>query len=634
MRYRQPEPDPPDRTDLEAPEVSVVLPAYNEAETIERTIAVTRETLAEFLPKGGFDIIVAEDGCDDRTPEIASRIASEDPRVRHFHSDERLGRGGALKRAFQEGDGDVLVYFDTDLATDLHHLEELVESVRSAEYDVVTGSRLLPENMADRPLKRQVFSQGYNGLVRLFLRSDLRDHQCGFKAFDRDVMLELLDDVKGDHWFWDTEVLVRAQQRYDVKEFPVDWEPKGDSKVDITRDVFGMGSQIFRLWWERSVSPRVTARTKSITGILATVGLFLLAGMFLDPMVLLETVRSADAGLVSLGASAYFLSWPIRGLRYRDILAKLDFSERTGFLTGAVFISQTGNLVFPARAGDGIRAYILKARRNIPYSSGFASLAIERVFDLLVITVMAGVMFGVLALGGTDVSVFWAGDATGGASTTGETGRTALVAAAAVAVGTLATVAGLVTTARSDRNYVHRTIGRISGGPSVESLRDAIEGFVSDLQLIARDRGAFVRVGLLSAVIWTIDVLTALLVFVAFGVNLPLWMLLAVGFFAVSVGNLAKVLPLTPGGVGLYEGAFAFIIVALTPVGWSVALAAAVVDHAVKNFVTLAGGVGSTLLFNVSLVTAVKEGREVASESADREDESTDIPASRSVGDR
>ena len=143
-------------------EVSVVLPAYNEEASIERTVEVTLETLDAFLPAGTFEVIVAEDGCDDRTPEIASRLADEDDRVRHLHSDDRLGRGGALGFAFDRAAGETLVYFDTDLATDMGHLEELVESVRSGECDLATGSPWLPGNRAERPPKRAVSSLGYN----------------------------------------------------------------------------------------------------------------------------------------------------------------------------------------------------------------------------------------------------------------------------------------------------------------------------------------------------------------------------------------------------------------------------------------------------------------------------------------
>ena len=247
-------------------EVSVVLPAYNEADSIEHTVSVALETLAAFLPAGSFEVVVAEDGCDDRTPEIADRMADADDRVRHVHSDERLGRGGALERAFRESHGDVLAYFDTDLATEMKHLEKLIESVRTEGYDVATGSRRMPGNEQERNPERGVASTGFNALVRLFLRSPMYDHQCGFKAFDRTALFALLDDVEDDHWFWDTEVLVRAQRAgHDVREFPVEWEPKGDTTVDLVRDVLGMGSQILRLWWQVAVVTRRSRRGLTAT---------------------------------------------------------------------------------------------------------------------------------------------------------------------------------------------------------------------------------------------------------------------------------------------------------------------------------------------------------------------------------
>jgi hypothetical protein len=102
-------------------------------------------------------------------------------------------------------------------------------------------------------------------------------------------------------------------------------------------------------------------------------------------------------------------------------------------------------------------------------------------------------------------------------------------------------------------------------------------------------------------------VVTAVLVLQAFDPGLTLVTLVSVGFFAVSVGNLAKVLPLSPGGVGLYEGAFTLLVVGLTGVAYPLALGAAVLDHAVKNIVTVIGGVASMLALNVSLTTAVDQ---------------------------
>jgi uncharacterized membrane protein YbhN (UPF0104 family) len=600
----------------EGVEVSVVLPAYNEEDTIERTVEVTLSTLADFLPAGSFEVIVAEDGCDDRTPEIATRMAEDDDRVRHIHSDERLGRGGALEYAFRRAEGETLVYFDTDLATDMSHLEELVESIRSGEYDVATGSRWIPGEAADRPAKRGIPSRGFNTMVRLFLRSDVKDHQCGFKAFDRETLLALMDDVEDDHWFWDTEVLVRAQREgYRVNEFAVDWTPKGDSKVDLVRDVFGMGSQIVRTFWQLSVAPRIDRRVSIAAGTGLVLVALLLMTTYLDLGEVWAEIRSADPALIALSGVVYVLSWPLRGVRYRDILAELGYRSETGFLTGAIFISQTGNLVFPARLGDGVRAYVMKARRSVPYPSGFASLAVERVFDLLTIAVLAGVVIlGMLVTMSPAelLSAITGVELGGNRELSGE--RALLVAAGVAAAAVVATVV-IVASARSDRNYVREVITRLSSDSYADYVAGVIESFAGDIQTVASDRRAFAVVGASSLLIWTLDVLTAVVVLAAFGVELTAFVV-GVAFFAVSVGNLAKVLPLTPAGLGLYEGAFAVIVVGLTPVGAALAISVAIVDHAVKNVVTLAGGLVSMAWLNVSLTTAVEES-EAHSASAD-----------------
>jgi uncharacterized membrane protein YbhN (UPF0104 family) len=610
-------------------EVSVVLPAYNEEETIERTVRVTVETLASFLPDDAFEVVVAEDGCTDRTPEIAERLAAGDERVRHLHSDDRLGRGGALEFAFERAAGDTLVYFDTDMATDMRHLEELVESVRSGECDIATGSRWLPGNRAERPTERAVSSLGYNTLVRLFLRSDLQDHQCGFKAFSRAAVEELRDAVEDEHWFWDTEMLVRAQRRgLRVREFPVEWEPRGDTKVDLVRDVFGMGSQILRTWWQLSVSPRITRRVSMAAGsVLVVLALVVAVVVVFDLEAVFDAMSDADPVLVGASGLVYLLSWPLRGLRYRDILDRLGFPGDTWFLTGAIFISQTGNLVFPARLGDGVRAYVVKARRGVPYPSGFASLAVERVFDLLAITVLAGtVLVGLVVTGGTDQIVQAVAAEVPPVTIGGETidpgaaARTALRVAAAVGGAAVVAVAAILVGARYDTDYVYRTVTAVSNDSYADYVAGVIEQFVGDVQTVVSDRAAFARVGAGSLAIWVVDVATALVVFAAFGETVTP-ALVAMAFFAVSVGNLAKVLPLSPGGIGLYEGAFTLIVFGLTPVTAPVAFAISVVDHVVKNAVTIVGGLVSMAWLNVSLTEAVEESRDAGEvEAAATED--------------
>ncbi|AWB26421.1 flippase-like domain-containing protein [Halococcoides cellulosivorans] len=602
--------------------VSVVLPAYNEADRIAETVAVTVETLEAYDPAGGFEVIVAEDGCEDRTPEIADRLAREDDRVRHVHSDERLGRGGALEHAFRASTGETVAYLDTDLATDMVHLQEVVGSVHDGTADIAIGSRLTPGAQADRPHKRSIPSLGFNLLVRTLIGSTVQDHQCGFKAFDRAVLFEILADVEDEHWFWDTEVLVRAQRAgYEVREIAVDWEPKGDSKVDLVRDVFGMGSQIARTAWQLRVSPKITPRRSMAAGTLLVIAVLLVMPQYLDFGAVLDELRQADPALVGLAALVYVTSWPLRGTRYRDILVRQGYREDWAFLTGAIFISQTGNLIIPARMGDAIRAYVIKARRGVPYPSGAASLAVERVFDLLTIAVLAGVvLLGVIATGGADALVTALTEGVGLEAERQASAQVAMVAAAAVSLAVVGATIAILVSARTDRNYIGRVVHSLSEDSYARWVADQIRQFVGDVQVVTSDGRTFALVGTTSLAIWTIDVITAVLVLVAFDVAVAPATLLAVGFFAVSVGNLSKVLPLSPGGLGLYEGAFTVIVVALTGLGVPVALGAAILDHAVKNAVTVAGGLVSMLWLNVSLTEAVSEAPDVADEAAVTDD--------------
>ncbi len=232
-------------------EVSIILPAYNEADKVEHAVKRTAEELVKIGYGYSFEIILAEDGSTDGSDAIAAELADKYAFVKHLHSDKRLGKGNALKKACKEAQGSIIAYFDIDLSTDMRHVEELIRAIEKDGFDFATGSRLLPESEVKRPLKRDIPSTVYNSLVRMVLHSELHDHQCGFKASLRASLFAILDEINDPHWFWDTELLVRAQYHgYKVKEFPVKWDQGSTTKVKFFKDVVTMGSKIIALWWD------------------------------------------------------------------------------------------------------------------------------------------------------------------------------------------------------------------------------------------------------------------------------------------------------------------------------------------------------------------------------------------------
>ncbi len=225
---------------------SIVLPAHNEAPRLANAVSAVKRALGKSYD---YELVIAEDGSTDGTYAVAKKIAAQTRNVRVLHSEKKLGRGLALKRAFSSARGKFVAYMDVDLATDVKHARELLDRVEAGA-DVATGSRYLRQSRTNRSSKRLFFSSGYNTLVRLLLGSKLRDHQCGFKAFKKTVALHLCREARSNKWFWDTEVLVLAQKRgFRVEEFPIEWNEQRTTTMNFKTDILGMGAALFELWW-------------------------------------------------------------------------------------------------------------------------------------------------------------------------------------------------------------------------------------------------------------------------------------------------------------------------------------------------------------------------------------------------
>ena len=231
---------------------SVVIPAYNEEMVIENTV----EKINSFLESQNksFEIIVADDGSKDNTQKIIEKMMFKYKNLRLVKNEINSGRGAALTNAFKNANGDILVYIDADLAIDLDLFPKLMAAIETDNVDIATGSKHLEDSIVDYPKLRRFFSKGYSFLTRLLLGSNVRDYQCGFKAFKKDAILAILPYIKAKKWSWDTEVLVKAQWLgYKVKELPANVVNVygRESKVHLMKDIKAMGKELLRLFFER-----------------------------------------------------------------------------------------------------------------------------------------------------------------------------------------------------------------------------------------------------------------------------------------------------------------------------------------------------------------------------------------------
>jgi len=176
------------------PVLDVVIPVYNEAADLERSVRRLREYLLSVLPFP-FRITVADNASTDRTLAVAHELARDLPFVRVVHLPQK-GRGRALAAVWSTSDAPVLAYMDVDLSTDLGGLLPLVAPLISGHSDVAIGSRLARGARVVRGPQREFISRSYNFILRTVLGVRFSDAQCGFKAVRRDAAQQLLPLVE------------------------------------------------------------------------------------------------------------------------------------------------------------------------------------------------------------------------------------------------------------------------------------------------------------------------------------------------------------------------------------------------------------------------------------------------------
>ncbi|MDT8357782.1 MAG: lysylphosphatidylglycerol synthase transmembrane domain-containing protein [Methanomicrobiaceae archaeon] len=312
----------------------------------------------------------------------------------------------------------------------------------------------------------------------------------------------------------------------------------------------------------------VLISTIAAGGIIA----FMLYRVWGDLVIALESARFS---LLSIAVPVCVLAWVLRGGRYAFILRGCGIQGGLWLSTATIFVSQTANLIIPARLGDLVRMVILNHEKGAAYSSGFSSLVVERIFDI-----MSVALLGALAIPFVLNVPSWF--------------------YSLIALPLIGGAAFLLFVIIS---------GRIGSENRYLTMILSILGEVKNASMNLR---SFAVIGSYSLIIWLVDVAVCMTVAVIFGV----WIPFSIVVLAIVIGNLVKAVPITPGGVGTYELSLAvtFELAGLAP---ATATLIAVIDHLIKNLVTLAGGVASIYIFGDWSVSLLKRAfsREIRREN-------------------
>ncbi len=226
-----------------APEISIVIPVYNEERILE---AAVTELLERLRPLGWrFELILAENGSKDSTPRLAEALAERLPEVRTLSVGEP-NYGLALRRGIQAARGELVLCDEIDLCDTEFH-QAAVELLRRGEAELVIGSKLIAGAADERPLVRHAASIAYTSLLRLLLGFRGTDTH-GLKAFRRAALIDLVEACVVDKDVFASELVIRAYRaERQVVEIPVQLSEKRPPSIHLWRRVPGVLKSVAKL---------------------------------------------------------------------------------------------------------------------------------------------------------------------------------------------------------------------------------------------------------------------------------------------------------------------------------------------------------------------------------------------------
>jgi len=227
------------------PRLSVVVPAYHEADRIGATLTRLRAALADVEARGGLELIVVDDGSGDDTAERARAAGADQVLV----FDTNRGKGAAVRAGMLAARGRTVAFIDADLAYSPGQLLELLDAVEQG-WDVAVGSRQHTETttLVRAGRLRELGGRAVNLLTHLVLLGQHRDTQCGIKALRRDAAQAIFGRTRVDRFAFDVEMFYLIERyRFSLIELPVKVENSERSTVRIIPATVGLVGDLFRI---------------------------------------------------------------------------------------------------------------------------------------------------------------------------------------------------------------------------------------------------------------------------------------------------------------------------------------------------------------------------------------------------
>jgi len=229
---------------LDSPDLSIIIPAYNE----ELRLPATLDAIAAFLPAlgGETEVMVVDDGSKDKTSVVAQAFGTKIPGMRVVSNGVNRGKGYSVRHGMLEARGRNVLFTDADLSAPIEEAPKLITALQ--QFDVAIGSRALDRSLIEvhESRFREFAGIVFNTIVRIVLRLPFVDTQCGFKAFRREPCRIIFDQQRIERFGFDPELLYLARHHgLHTAEIPVRWAHSPATKVNMLRDSIQMFVDVF-----------------------------------------------------------------------------------------------------------------------------------------------------------------------------------------------------------------------------------------------------------------------------------------------------------------------------------------------------------------------------------------------------
>ena len=554
------------------PKVSIVVPAHNEEDNIFPLLDEILPVLEQYPETEDFELVFVNDNSTDRTSEIIDKLAEQNPRIKAVHRSGTSGFGNAIKEGFRNASGDIIIPVMCDLSDDPHDIPKLVKKIDEG-YDIAYGSRFIKGGTTkDYPKMKMFANRLFNNTVRLLFGVKHKDITNAFKAYRKEVLDSIgIDNLKAEGFDLTVEVPLKAHiMGFRSAEVPTTWygRKRGIAKLKLSENGTTYGRRLLKLFFIgnlislRDMFGAVVSGSKWKLVAAMVFGILLLIGVFSmsDSTEVFKNLINASWYYMLIGFLAISSAFFMRTWRWNILLRTSGFVVPKDIVFKSLMFGFFLNTLIPARLGDIARGSALKATEKIPMGISLTTIVIERAMDMLSLAFLLG-------MGTMLVS------------------KTNSVILSAVAFGVALMLVLVLLFAYKYDDLFTGLLGK---------KFPAITGFMSTMKeglyKLYGNPSAMILSVMISVPIWLLEISGIYIAALAIGYEISFSLATVAGITSF----LAQTIPVTPAGIGVYEGTMVGVL-SMFEIPVSKAMSLTLVDHFVRVSVIFIFGMISTI---------------------------------------